>query len=112
MALFLPVILVAVLVVIMLQHRGRETRLRRHLNTVTGDLTELRAAIEAGRDPAAIPEPEAGLDTMTILRAPHHVHAAVTEAYGALDRGDADAAAVLSRCLQVLDEYREFRGWT
>jgi|GEM_PF-1789367 len=102
MALLFPVVIVAIIAVLFLQHRGRDTGARRYLEAVEADLSSWLDAGETDRFAAPDHSPPS---------LPHHLQHAVTAAYDARAHGRPDSADLARRAIDAIAEYREFRGW-
>lgn len=102
MALLFPLVIVAIIVVLFLQHRGRDTGARRYLDAVEADMASWLDEGETDRLAAPDQSPPS---------LPHHLQHAVTAAYDARARGRPDSADLARRAIGAIAEYREFRGW-
>ena len=102
MALLFPLVILAIVLVLVLQHRGRDTGTRRYLETVEADLDTWLRLEETDRFAAPAHSPP-GL--------PHHLQHAVAAAYEARSSGRPDTADLARKAIEAIAEYREFRGW-
>lgn len=102
MALLFPVVILVIIVVLVLQHRGRDTGARKYLETVEADLSSWLAEAETDRL-AAAEDAVPGL--------PHHLQHAITLAYDARSRARPDTPDLARKALGAIAEYRAFRGW-
>lgn len=102
MALLFPVVILVIIVVLVLRHRGRDRGARRYLATVEADLSSWLADAETDRLAAA---------QETVPDLPHHLQHAITVAYDARSRGRPDTADLARKARAAIDEYRTFRGW-
>ena len=102
MALLFPVVIIAIVMVLFLQHRGRDAGARKYLEAVEADLSSWLDADETDRLAVADHSPPS---------LPHHLQHAVTAAYDARARGRPESADLARRAIDAIAEYREFRCW-